>query len=102
MRGTGILINDDYELIVSDNRKGGMLTGLPIGKTTPQNSAVILAHQPGGLKEDITLGVGIENILMDNDLAVWRRRIRLALEQDGQQVQTVNIGESNIEINAKY
>jgi len=103
MRGIGIQLNDDYELKLNAERDGaGKLVGMELAKTINQNSAVILVHQSGQMKEAVTLGVGIENILMDHDLAGWRRRIRLALEQDDQQVQTVNVSESKLEIHANY
>lgn len=103
MRGIGILISNDYDLVASNERASdGKLIGAKPGRTIHQNSAIILAHEPGQFKEDPTLGVGIENMVLDHDLLAWRRKIRLALEQDQQRVETVNINGNQLEINAKY
>lgn len=103
MRGTGILINDDFELLFSKRRNAdGKLTGFDVGKTIHQNSAVIIICQPAQIKELPLLGVGIENILLDGDLPNWRRKIRLALEMDRQNVSSINFNESNIQIDGSY
>ncbi|MEN9570900.1 MAG: hypothetical protein RL172_2131 [Bacteroidota bacterium] len=105
MRGTGLLINDDYELKVIAERDGTgkIVTGVAIGKTTYQNTGFILAARKGEFKQLPALGVGIEDVLLDDDYLEWRRRIRLNLELDEQQVTGVNFsGVEKLKIESRY
>lgn len=104
MKGIGITINNDFELPVlpKRNNEGKIISGLELGKTIKQNTAVILICTPGEFKEQPTQGVGIENILLDEDYLAWRRKIRLALELDGQHVTSVNFKGENLEVDASY
>lgn len=105
MKDRGILINDDFELQVSVEKdlSGKIVSGLLIGNTLYQNQALILVAQPGEIKSRPIVGVGIENIINDNDFLSWRRVIRIQMELDGQVVSSVKIGKNQIlEIDAKY
>jgi hypothetical protein len=105
MKGTGILINDDYEVVVQPERDatGKIFTGALIGATTNQNTGLILICRKGEFKEVPALGVGIEDVLLDNDYLDWRRRIRLNLELDGQKVSSIKFNTvDNLSINANY
>lgn len=92
---TGILLDENYELIINQE-------GLALGETTPQNQALIIQCHKGEFKENPAIGVGIEDMLLDHDPLRWRQRIREALEIDGQEVESVKISTSEITINAKY
>lgn len=72
------------------------------GDILRQNQALILALHNGELKERPAVGVGISDMLLDNDPIYWRTRIKEQLEMDGQTVGDVRITLSGIEIEAKY
>ena len=48
--------------------QGLIVSGVVIGDTLQQNKAFILLAQPNDFKANPTLGVGIEDILLDSDL----------------------------------
>lgn len=105
MRGRGILINDDYELQVQPVRDntGKIVSGVKTGDTINQNTGLILICRKGEFKEVAALGVGIEDILLDQDYLEWRRRIRINLELDEQVVNDVKFSSvDNLYINADY
>lgn len=79
-----------------------ILSGLNLGDTLRQNQALILVLHQGELKERPEIGVGIEDMLLDNDVLYWRSRIREQLELDNQNVDKVRITTGGIEINASY
>lgn len=81
---------------------GKILSGLNLGDTLRQNQALILVLHQGELKERPEVGVGIEDMLLDNDILYWRSRIREQLELDNQNVDKVRITTGGIEINASY
>lgn len=91
----GIKISNSYELCV----KGGALV---LGETTPQNQALIIESHKGAFKENPAIGVGVSDMLLDNDPLYWRRRIREALEIDKQSVESIKITNRDIHINAHY
>lgn len=91
MRGVGILLNDGYDLQVKSVRgvSGKIDRGLVIGHTLFQNQALILGCHAGEITEMPQLGVGIEDMMLDNDYMLWRRKIRINMELDGQKVSNV-------------
>lgn len=105
MKGTGILLNDDYDLQVAPLRdaNGQIVRGLLAGNTLYQAQALILICQPGEIKEMPVLGVGLNDIVLDTDYLPWRRRIRQHMELDGQQVSEVRFAPNkNLIVDAKY
>ena len=48
------------------------------------------------------VGVGISDMLLDNDPIYWRTRIKEQLEMDGQKVDSVKITRTSIQIEATY
>lgn len=105
MRGTGILISDSYDLLMSIKKDsaGKITSGIRIGKTLYQNQALILIIQPGELKLSPIAGVGLENIINDNDYLGWRRKIRQQMEMDDQVVQNVSFNsKQELKIDASY
>lgn len=90
----------DVQLKFDD--EGKILSGLNLGDTLRQNQALILVLHQGELKERPEIGVGIEDMLLDNDTLYWRSRIREQLELDNQNVDKVRITTGGIEINASY
>ena len=90
----------DVQLKFDD--EGKILSGLRLDDTLRQNQALILVLHQGELKERPEVGVGIEDMLLDNDILYWRSRIREQLELDNQNVDKVRITTGGIEINASY
>lgn len=104
-RGRGILINDNYELQVLPERSGTgkIVKGFVIGNTLYQNTALILKANKGEFKQQPTLGIGIEGVLLDDDYMDWRRKIRLQLELDEQKVNDIIFNSvDNLVIDAVY
>lgn len=105
MKDRGIVITDDYDFQITVHRdnEAKITAGLTLGNILYQNQAIILLAQPGEIKSSPLVGVGIENILNDEDLLGWQRTIRLQMELDGQVVTRITFGkDQNLEINAKY
>lgn len=105
MRGTGFLINDNYELKVTPERDGTgkIIKGIMIGQTINQNTGLILICRKGEFKQEPVLGVGIEDILLDQDYLDWRRKIRINLELDDQNVKEIKFSSiDNLFIDADY
>ena len=90
----------DVQLKFDD--EGKILSGLNLGDTLRQNQALILVLHQGELKERPEIGVGIEDMLLDNDILYRRSRIREQLELDNQNVDKVRITTGGIEIDASY
>lgn len=105
MRGTGFLITDDFVLKVQPERDatGKIIKGIMIGSTIDQNTGLILINRKGEFKEAPALGVGIEDVLLDQDYLAWRRIIRMNLELDEQKVNDVKFSSvDNLFIDAEY
>ena len=103
-KSLGILLNsetNDFDIKGWDAGKN-IMRGLHIGDVTKQNTAIILYMYPGELKERPTVGVGINNILLDKDFLLYKHRIRQQLDVEGMQVNYLEINGQNIEINANY
>lgn len=77
---------------------------IAIGETLPQNEYMILMLQKGELKEEPLLGVGISDMLNDNDILSWKRKIRDGLKADGMTVEQISIAkDGHIEkLSVKY
>lgn len=103
-KGTGIQLTDNCDIDINVKREGGSLitSGIVIGDTLRQNQAIILAMNKGELKEAPLMGVGICDMLLDDDPLYWRTEIREQMEMDGQRVENVSIGRESIEITAEY
>ena len=96
------LKNFEIDVQLKFDAEGKILSGLNLGDTLRQNQALILVLHQGELKERPEIGVGIEDMLLDNDILYWRSRIREQLELDNQNVDKVRITTGGIEINASY
>ena len=99
----GIQLTDyDPQISVKRDSLGLITQGLTLGDTLNQNQAIILAMYQGELKERPMMGVGISDMLLDNDPIYWRTRIKEQLEMDGEKVGSVKITRTGIEIEATY
>lgn len=106
-KDTGILLDPvtgDLQVAIQRDAAGLILQGLKVGTTTFQNQALILQASKGEFKEFPTLGVGISDILGDNEATGWKREIALQLKADGMKVETVELDWKNnkLTIDAEY
>lgn len=94
----------DYEprITIKKDELGLITQGLTLGDTLRQNQAVILAMHQGELKERPMMGVGVSDMLLDNDPIYWRTKIKEQLEMDGQKVDSVKISKAGLAIESKY
>lgn len=101
---TGILVDEthDLEIVVTRDAQEKIIAGLQLGDVTNQNIHTILKAQPGEIKESPTVGVGIDNILLDHDYLLYKHKVRQQLDAEGMQVNYLEIDGQNIEINANY
>ncbi|MDR0206044.1 MAG: hypothetical protein LBI45_02140 [Bacteroidales bacterium] len=96
-RVTGILLDETGDIMV---KNGSMV----IDDSTRQNQYLILVAQKGEYKEYPTFGVGISDMLGDDDVLEWKKRIREELTKDDLKVNKIdlNLQTGEIEIEAKY
>lgn len=88
----GIQLKDnDLDIKVQKDTTGRIVSGLVLAESLPQNQALILQLHKGELKDDISVGVGISDMLLDSDIQGWRSEIREQMEMDGQTVNSVQI-----------
>ena len=85
------MVDYDLDIKVVNDASGRILSGLVIGDILHQNQALLLVFHKGDLKEDVSVGVGIDRMLLDEDRLTWVREIREQLEMDGQKVESVTI-----------
>lgn len=96
------LIDYDIAVDVQRDASGLITSGLVLGDILHQNQALILVLHKGDLKSDVSVGVGIDRMLLDNERLTWTREIREQLEMDGQKVEDVRITGKQIIIKAAY
>ena len=100
---TGIQLKDyDIDVDVRRDASGLIASGLVLGDILHQNQALILLLHKGDLKSDVSVGVGIDRMLLDNERLTWTREIREQLEMDGQKVEDVSITKRQIIFKAQY
>lgn len=94
----------DYDLDIRPeyDASGRISSGLVVGDILHQNQALILVFHKGDLKDDVSVGVGIDRMMLDNDRLTWTREIREQLEMDGQRVESVEVTNKTIKIDASY
>lgn len=73
-----------------------------IGDATNQHQAVLLAAGKGEMKQNPTVGVGIEAFLLDEDTGLLLREIRSQFSKDGMTVESVGISNNQLDIKAQY
>lgn len=99
----GIQMTDyDLDINVMQDASGRIVSGLVVGDILHQNQALIMVFQKGDLKDDVSVGVGIDRMLLDNDRLTWVREIREQLEMDGQKVESVIVDSKSVRIKANY
>jgi hypothetical protein len=104
MKNIGILLNKDGELMldIKRNSEGQITSSLVIGDITGQNlNFLMLAHE-GEFKESPQTGVGIEDILLDSDLPLWRRKITEQVENEGMRINSLTVNIDKVNVDAQY
>lgn len=100
---TGIQLADyDLDVSVHYDTDGLIDSGLVLGDILAQDQALILAFHKGDLKSDVSVGAGVDRMVLDNERLTWEREIRDQLEMDGQKVESVRITSKEILIKASY
>ena len=99
----GIQLTDyDIAVKVKRDKYGKIISGLQVGDILHQNQALILSVRKGELKENPSVGVGLEDYLLSENLTALQNEIRQQLEMDGQTVTSVTVAEDTIAIDSKY
>lgn len=81
----------DLHIEVERDEQGMITQGIVIGDIVEQNKALILITHPGEWKMNPTLGVGLDNMLLDHNYLAWRHRIREHLAMDGLNVTRLDL-----------
>jgi len=105
MKERGILLNNetnDLDIKVVKGRDGKIVQGLQVGDVTEQNIAIIVQMNPGEMKEQPTVGVGINNMILSKDRLLYKHRIRQQLDADGLRINYLEINDNGVQINANY
>lgn len=92
-----IAIDNEFHDLMLD-AKGEIV----LQETTPQDQWNLLVHHQGEFKEHPTLGIGIDDIANDHELANWRRTVQTQMETVGMTVSRLVIEENKFELIAKY
>jgi len=94
---TGILLDETGGIMVHNG-------GMAVGNTSLQNQYMILVAQKGEFKEHPALGVGISNMLGDDDVLEWKKQIREEFKKDGLKVNKIDLDlqTGDIAIDAHY
>jgi hypothetical protein len=110
-KAIGILLHDsndaasgvDIKILIKRGDSNQIEQGLLIGNTMNQNQALMLIASPGDFKANPTLGVSINDLMLDQDYLGCRHRIREHFLKDGLNVRRIQL-ESNkpIVIDASY
>ncbi|MCQ2313278.1 MAG: hypothetical protein MJZ84_07530 [Paludibacteraceae bacterium] len=92
----------DLDLEIKRDANGKIIQGIKLAETTHQNQAFILMAHKGDFKEHPLLGVGIQDIINDNDFPSWERLITEQFEADGQQIDKLEITSKGLTLEAHY
>lgn len=93
----------DIKIEVQRDSNGKITQGMVVGNILNQNQAIILMANPGDLKFNPTLGVGMGEALLGDDLLEYRHSIRKQFAKDGMTVTKLDLyNDKPITIDAKY
>jgi hypothetical protein len=104
MKGTGIQLTKDFDLLVKVVRdaSGLIVSGLVVGDITAQNQAAILTAQKGEFKEHPVAGVGLNDIVNDDNAMYWEKEIAQQLISDGQRITRLSLDAKGLILEAAY
>lgn len=93
----------DLAVQVVRNSQGQIVSGLQVGNIENQNKALILIANKGEFFYEPTLGVAIDELILDNDYLRKSHQIVEELDKDGFKVKQVNLQANKpIEITGSY
>lgn len=93
----------DLKIEVKRHADGKIISGLVIGNTLEQNKAFLLIAHCNDFKANPTLGVGIEDLLLNEELLEYRHKIREQFARDGLKITTLDLyGLNHVKIEAYY
>jgi hypothetical protein len=72
------------------------------GNAENQHVFLLLKLKPGQLKQHPNTGVGLEDVILDNELLYWEHRIRKQLEDDSLNVKELSFKNGKLIIDASY
>lgn len=94
----------DFQVAINPqtDTNGKIVSGFVVGDILHQNQAILLSMHKGELKERPEMGVGISDMLLDNDPVYWKSQIRESLEMDKQTVDKIVLTQTKISIDSHY
>jgi hypothetical protein len=111
MKGFGIQLIDhteegitfDVKITILRDETGKIRSGLTLGDTLEQNQAILLLQREGDLKSEPTLGVAFNDLLLGDDLLLFRHKIRREFSKDGLTITDLNLyNKEKLTIKASY
>ena len=104
MKNTGIQINGNYDLAIQlrFDLNGKIVSGLVLGDVLYQNQAMLMLAHEGDYKENPLIGIGLPDIVNDNDFEYWTEKIAKQIEADGQKISRLELNEKGLILDAKY
>ena len=109
MKDRGIQLTDgsaqdiDLKIEVVRGIDGLITQGLVVGDTMNQNQALILIANPGEFHFSPTIGVAIDELILDNDYLRMRHRIREHFAKDGLKIKSIQLSDGKpLLIDASY
>lgn len=93
----------DLKIDVLRDANGLITHGLVVGDIMNQNQAIIITANAGELKFNPTIGVAIDELILDNDYLRFKHRISDHLTKDGMKVKSVELSKDKpLKIDASY
>lgn len=80
------IANGDFEMAICDN----------------QHVWLLLNVQPGQFTQYPTCGIGLPDIILDNEILYWQHKTREQLNQDGLVVSKLELNQENLQLHANY
>lgn len=92
-----ILLNDTGDVKIENG-------DFAVGISDFQHQEHLLVFQKGALKENLTVGVGIENFLRESDIDGLEYEVNVQFTRDGMVVKSVSFDEQtgNLQYDANY
>lgn len=84
-------VDIDLKVEVVRNSDGLIEQGIVVGDVMSQNQALILSAYPGEFQFSPTLGVGLTDLMMDEDYLRFRHKIREHFAKDGLKVKSLEL-----------
>jgi hypothetical protein len=103
-KNKGIILTSEGDLAINvkTDKDGLIISGLVIDDTLYQNQFMILKAHKGEFKEYPLLGVGMEDMINDDDVLFWKKRIREEFSKDGLNIEKLEIKGGLLFLEADY